>query len=645
MSRYSYTPIHQRPQIVVHDHDVLSGRGVTIAHHAGNQRFRTLVTTRADEAYCASYSASEKRAISEEIIRHIKSLDPPGRFLKRDGRGQVSRGLAGPWEELTEREAIHKTCQALRDCNRLDRQGYAAGVAMPPDVVQAARHLQDTGLTGKQYAARAAAELAAAQAAATIPSNKRDWGRVSPSVENAAEWLKKQRTDENTTVTPSTAASDTANGGTISYDPGSMDGPPPYEQFQPPAQYVSPPSPMYAPTPSSEGYAQAPGIVYTSSLSTGAYSHTPPLPHFPTASSGETFEPAPMYHMVPPPPGATYRQAPSPAPYPSSSDPSTVAAPADPSISGQSDQKNSEFAYSSNHGDPRLTHQGQMYAPSQSQGTSQPVALPLYTSYAAPAPTGQRYAAMQASQSIPSPYTPLAPASTGGANAYDRPVYRYHQAPPSNGSYAAAPGPVYQATPAYHPAPGPAYQSGPGYQSASAQGYHAAPTAEYQPLSAQGYQTAPAPAQGYQPESAPITQQSSSNSDLAPVYHADSDTAAFHSQTTPLTTYETSCEPDLHDNASIASPGSEPVYAPTTTAYQSFTDTSAAATQSDPNTFPGGLSDTGYSQGDLSAASAGADLLISAAYQSTVPSTSEAQGLVNASVVVATKWEGETLGL
>lgn len=642
MSRYSYTPIHQRPQIVVHDHDVLSGRGVTIAHHAGNQRFRTLVTTRADEAYCASYSASEKRAISEEIIRHIKSLDPPGRFLKRDGRGQVSRGLSGPWEELTEREAIHKTCQALRDCNRLDREGYAAGVAMPPDVVQAARHLQDTGLTGKQYAARAAAELAAVQAAATIPNNKRDWGRVSPSVENAAEWLKKQRTDENTTVTPSTAGSDTANGGTVSYDPGSMDGPPPYEQFQPPAQYASPPSPMYAPVPSSEGYAQAPGIVYTSSLSTGAYSHPPPLPHFPTASGGETFEPAPMYHLVQPPPGATYR--PSPTPYASSSDPTKVPTPADPSISRQLDQKNPSFEYSPNQGEPRLTHQGQIYAPSLSQGSSQPVPLTLYTAYAAPPPTGQRYAAIQAAQTTPSPYTPLAPAPTGGGNTYERPIYSYHQPPPSNGSYATVSGPIYQAPPPYHPAPGPTYQAGPGYQSAAAQGYHAAPAAEYQALSAPAYQTAPTPAPRYQPESSSITQQTSSNSDLTSVYHTDSDSAAFHSQTAPLTTYETSGEPDSHDPTCMASPGSEPVYAPTTTDYQSFSDTSAAAAQSDPNTFPGGLSDTGYSQGDLSAASAGADLLISAAYQTTA-STSEAECLVSAAVVAATKWEGETLGL
>ena len=179
-----------RPPIVVHNHDVLSGRGVNIAHHPGNERFRALVTTRADESYCTAYSASEKRAVAEEIIRHIKALDPPGRFLKRDGRGQVSRGLNGPWEELSEREAIKKTCQALRDCNRTDRQGYALGVTAPQDVLQSAQQRQRSGLTSKQ---QAAAAVAAANLKRGASSRS-----LSPSIENAAELLKKQRTTENT---------------------------------------------------------------------------------------------------------------------------------------------------------------------------------------------------------------------------------------------------------------------------------------------------------------------------------------------------------------------------------------------------------------------------------------------------------------
>lgn len=167
-----------RPPIrSVSDHDVLCGRGVNIAHHPGNERFRTLVTGRHDNMYCTTYSANEKRAVAEEIIRHIKALQPPGRFLKRDGRGQVSRGLHGPWEELTDKEAVKKTCQALRDCNRIDREGYAAGVAAPQDVMMSMKQRAMTGMSGKQQAAAAAA---ASAAAASSVSLKRSRAEVLP---------------------------------------------------------------------------------------------------------------------------------------------------------------------------------------------------------------------------------------------------------------------------------------------------------------------------------------------------------------------------------------------------------------------------------------------------------------------------------
>jgi hypothetical protein len=197
---------HRKAPIYVHDHDVLSGRGVNIAQHPGNERFRSLVTTRADENYCTQYTASEKRAVAEDIIKHIKSLDPPGRFLRKDERGGSSKGLNGPWEELPEHEAIKKTCQALRDCNRSDRQGYAADVAIPDDVLQVANQRAQSGLSVKQQAEVAVAAAQSSeevQAAASLSETLKraraepvDWGRVSPSVENAAEWLKKQRTDD-----------------------------------------------------------------------------------------------------------------------------------------------------------------------------------------------------------------------------------------------------------------------------------------------------------------------------------------------------------------------------------------------------------------------------------------------------------------
>jgi len=151
---------YTKPTIIVTDNDILSGRGVNIASHPGNERFRTLVTTRADASYCLTYSATEKKAVAEEILRHICSLDPPGRFLKREGRGQVSRGLNGPWEELSRRDAIKKTCQALRDCNRIDRETYALGVEAPEDVKIVAQEFATSGMDMKAHASKVAEEIA-----------------------------------------------------------------------------------------------------------------------------------------------------------------------------------------------------------------------------------------------------------------------------------------------------------------------------------------------------------------------------------------------------------------------------------------------------------------------------------------------------
>lgn len=143
-----------QPKIyVVHAHDVLNGRGVNIAQHPGNERFRSLIKTRQDEHYCSDFTTEMKKALASEVITHIKNLDPPGRFLKRDGASQSSRGLEGPWEELTEREASKKATQALRDCNRTDRTGYAAQVKAPPDVEVTAEERERSGLSLKDYAA------------------------------------------------------------------------------------------------------------------------------------------------------------------------------------------------------------------------------------------------------------------------------------------------------------------------------------------------------------------------------------------------------------------------------------------------------------------------------------------------------------
>lgn len=204
-------PEHGRPSIVPNEHDILCGRGVNIAQHAGNERFRALIQSRHDANYCHSYTTSEKRAVAEDIISHLQQLVPPGRFLKRPGRSKNSRGLEGPWEELSEKESIKKTCQALRDCNRQDRTGYANSVHVPQDVHFYEQLRSRTGMSNKQFAqlgaakakkdAEEAAELAGKRSRPLIeqtPSTTfaSNWGSISPSVQNAAEWLKRQKTHQ-----------------------------------------------------------------------------------------------------------------------------------------------------------------------------------------------------------------------------------------------------------------------------------------------------------------------------------------------------------------------------------------------------------------------------------------------------------------
>ena len=106
--------------------DVIDGRGVRTASSSGNVRFRRLVKLFVIKNYCEVIKLNEKKNIAKGIINYIQSLEPPGRFLK-------SVGLQN-YVELDEKECVKKVTQALRDCNRSDRTGYAVRVDVPEDV-------------------------------------------------------------------------------------------------------------------------------------------------------------------------------------------------------------------------------------------------------------------------------------------------------------------------------------------------------------------------------------------------------------------------------------------------------------------------------------------------------------------------------
>jgi len=131
-------PIVENP-FGVHSHDVLSGRGAYVNGHVGNQRFRKLAIERKAQFDAGNYS--EKRTLAGEIVGVIRSLVPPGRFLKRvanhGGATTKSKEEASPqgldgWEELSDDRAIHKACQVMRDLQRPDRIGEKKGV-IPKD--------------------------------------------------------------------------------------------------------------------------------------------------------------------------------------------------------------------------------------------------------------------------------------------------------------------------------------------------------------------------------------------------------------------------------------------------------------------------------------------------------------------------------
>ena len=161
----------------VHAHDVLSGRGAYVNGHVGNARLRKLALERKPQFDGGNYT--EKRQLASEIVTIIKSLDPPGRFLKKASKelleahekaaaetkeeapkegeaakkeetktteeatkeGEAAKAdeakpeaaseptapalpplVDGVWEELSDDKAIHKACQVMRDISRPDRK-------------------------------------------------------------------------------------------------------------------------------------------------------------------------------------------------------------------------------------------------------------------------------------------------------------------------------------------------------------------------------------------------------------------------------------------------------------------------------------------------------------------------------------------
>lgn len=90
--------------------DVLSGRGGGINNHPGNKAYREIVDTLKPEYNLGRKPKDQKNGVAQEVVRQIKNLPIPGRFLKKANK------INGDWwVETDKNDVLKKVTQALRE--------------------------------------------------------------------------------------------------------------------------------------------------------------------------------------------------------------------------------------------------------------------------------------------------------------------------------------------------------------------------------------------------------------------------------------------------------------------------------------------------------------------------------------------------
>jgi len=89
-----------------HAHDVLCGRGGGTNNHIGNSHWRMLVA--ANKQLYITLPKRQKMLLSRSIVNAVRSQNPPGRFLQKDGKTKL-------WFDVGDQRAQEKTSQALRE--------------------------------------------------------------------------------------------------------------------------------------------------------------------------------------------------------------------------------------------------------------------------------------------------------------------------------------------------------------------------------------------------------------------------------------------------------------------------------------------------------------------------------------------------
>ena len=141
----------------VHNHDVLCGRGGNTNNHDGNEQFRYLVKYN-KERYCKT-PRKDKYNVAKEIVETLRMLSPPARFLERSQHGF--------WQDIGDKKAIKKTCQALRDVlpGSIEKDHFR--VLQPS--VKCARSMRSASLCDRLMP-KGLTHAAAARTTATVPS-------------------------------------------------------------------------------------------------------------------------------------------------------------------------------------------------------------------------------------------------------------------------------------------------------------------------------------------------------------------------------------------------------------------------------------------------------------------------------------------
>mmetsp|Transcript_6421 Transcript_6421/g.6984 ORF Transcript_6421/g.6984 Transcript_6421/m.6984 type:complete len:314 (-) Transcript_6421:47-988(-) len=93
-------------EIQPHENDILMGRGGKNNQHVGNEKLRGFARLESENYRMASKKG--KSFISRELVKKVRLMDPPGRFLKKNN-------ATGAWEDVGDDVAREKASQVLRD--------------------------------------------------------------------------------------------------------------------------------------------------------------------------------------------------------------------------------------------------------------------------------------------------------------------------------------------------------------------------------------------------------------------------------------------------------------------------------------------------------------------------------------------------